>query len=99
MAKDFRVISEKIKDWLSYAEESSSAFQEWGTLPWVAWPTYNRFALVDGGVGLLRLDADEQPAGALAMSIFPAAKKQRVVQFKVMINEVCENWPTDPATG
>eukprot|EP00747_Dinoflagellata_sp_TGD_P154008 gnl/TRDRNA2_/TRDRNA2_177454_c3_seq6.p1 gnl/TRDRNA2_/TRDRNA2_177454_c3~~gnl/TRDRNA2_/TRDRNA2_177454_c3_seq6.p1 ORF type:complete len:596 (+),score=94.72 gnl/TRDRNA2_/TRDRNA2_177454_c3_seq6:146-1789(+) len=93
MSRDFSIVSEKIKAWLSFAEGSSSAFQEWGTLPWVAWPTCQRFALVDGGVGLLRLEADESPEGAAAMSIFPVAKKQRSVSFKVMINEVSDQWP------
>eukprot|EP00747_Dinoflagellata_sp_TGD_P154005 gnl/TRDRNA2_/TRDRNA2_177454_c3_seq3.p1 gnl/TRDRNA2_/TRDRNA2_177454_c3~~gnl/TRDRNA2_/TRDRNA2_177454_c3_seq3.p1 ORF type:complete len:587 (+),score=105.29 gnl/TRDRNA2_/TRDRNA2_177454_c3_seq3:146-1762(+) len=101
MSRDFSIVSEKIKAWLSFAEESSSAFQEWGTLPWVAWPTCQRFALVDGGVGLLRLEADESPEGAAAMSIFPVAKKQRSVSFKVMINEVSDKWPGDrlPSLG
>lgn len=99
MKRDLPMIGDKIKDWLVLAEESSSTFQEWGTLPWVAWPTNKLFALTDGGVALLRLDADEKPIGADAMSIFPVQRASREAKFKVLINEVCSQWPSDMAAG
>eukprot|EP00747_Dinoflagellata_sp_TGD_P153995 gnl/TRDRNA2_/TRDRNA2_177454_c3_seq18.p1 gnl/TRDRNA2_/TRDRNA2_177454_c3~~gnl/TRDRNA2_/TRDRNA2_177454_c3_seq18.p1 ORF type:complete len:589 (+),score=93.59 gnl/TRDRNA2_/TRDRNA2_177454_c3_seq18:146-1768(+) len=100
-ARNFRMISEKIKTWLNFAEESNSAYKEGGKLPLVAWPTLQRFALVDNGVSLLRLEADENPEGAVAMSVFPAAKKDGMVSFKLMINEVSQQWPGDrlPSLG
>jgi len=99
LKQDFRMIGEKIKEWLTVAEESSSAFQEWGTLPLVAWPSSGLFALTDGGVALLRLDADEKPRGAMAMSIFPVRRKGREVSFRMTINEICDQWPTNAAAG
>merc|ERR1712224_88699 len=62
-------------------------------------PSKGLFALTDGGVALLRLDADEKPGGAMAMSIFPVQRKGREVRFRMTINGICPQWPTSATAG
>eukprot|EP00930_Biecheleria_cincta_P097878 TRINITY_DN89562_c0_g1_i1.p1 TRINITY_DN89562_c0_g1~~TRINITY_DN89562_c0_g1_i1.p1 ORF type:complete len:465 (+),score=87.54 TRINITY_DN89562_c0_g1_i1:71-1465(+) len=88
---DYLGLAEDIDTWLSQAEASSEQFQSWGTLPWAAWPS-SRHALLSGGVTLLRTEADVVPTGAVAMSIFPAAKKGSAKTFKIRIDSMCPQW-------
>jgi len=88
----FMGLSEHISSWLSHAELHSNAFQQWGTLPWVAWPTRSRHALLNGGTALLRLEADTVADGAIAMTLFPASKKPSQRSFKIRVDQLCEAW-------
>jgi hypothetical protein len=94
---EFMGFSEDIMAWLSFAEARSAAFQQWGTRPLVAWPSASKYALLNGGTTLLRLEADTVAEGATAMSIFSVARKathagHMKCSFKVRVDEVCEGW-------
>eukprot|EP00928_Gymnodinium_smaydae_P052733 TRINITY_DN3687_c0_g2_i2.p1 TRINITY_DN3687_c0_g2~~TRINITY_DN3687_c0_g2_i2.p1 ORF type:complete len:577 (-),score=113.06 TRINITY_DN3687_c0_g2_i2:285-2015(-) len=89
--------ADDVKEWLRKADAASEAFQQWGTLPWVAWPSPRAgYALMNGGVSILRLEADRKAHGALAMSVFPVQKKSREARFKVQVDGVispgCAAW-------
>jgi hypothetical protein len=91
-------LASDIKKWVHEAEMSSEYYQEWGTLPWVMWPMTSKYALLNGGTTLLRMEADETPRGGLAMSIFPTKKAPRGCSFKVRIDQVC-NFEADVSKG
>lgn len=95
----FLGLAEDIQKWLGRAEEKSTLFQSWGTLPWVAWPGSSKHALLNGGVSLLRLEADRISKGAVAMSIFPVLQKPGARCFKVRIDDVCQEWGCDLGHG
>jgi hypothetical protein len=87
-------LADDIKKWVCAAEASSAFYQEWGTLPWVMWPMTSKYALLNGGATLLRLEANETPRGGVAMSIFPLKKNRKVstkmgCSFKIRVDEVC----------
>lgn len=91
-------LADDIKDWVSQAEAASALFQSWGTLPWAVWPSTSKYALVNGGTSVIRLEADEVPRGGVAMSIFPLKKTPRGVSVKIRIEEVC-NFERDLSKG
>lgn len=82
-------LAEDIKKWVADAEAASELYQQWGTLPWAVWPMTSKYAMLNGGTTLLRLEANEAPRGGAAMSIFPVKKTPRGCTFKVRIDEVC----------
>lgn len=97
---DFSIMVDEIKSWLDKAEGASEAYQEWGTMPWVAWSLAGtKFAMLNGGVTILRLEADHITHGASVMSVFPVNKKTREIRFKVRIDAVCKTWNCDLSTG
>jgi hypothetical protein len=79
-----------IKDWVQDAEAASDLYQSWGTLPWAIWPASSKYALLNGGTTLLRLEADEIPSGGVAMAIFPMKKSKTGCCFKIRIDELCQ---------
>jgi len=83
-------LADDMMGWLRQAEESSALFQNWGTLPWAVWPTTSKYAVVNGGATLIRLEAVEVAKGGVAMSIFPIKKAPRGCCFKVRIDDVCD---------
>jgi hypothetical protein len=91
-------LADDIKDWVSQAEAASALFQSWGTLPWAVWPSTSKYALVNGGTSVIRLEANEVPHGGVAMSIFPLKKTPRGCSVKVRIEEVC-NFERDISKG
>lgn len=95
----FLGLAEDIQNWLTHAEERCQMFQKWGTLPWVAWPTSRHYGLMNGGVSLLRLEADRIRKGAVAMSIFPVEKKPGTRHFKIKVDDVCPIWGCDVQRG
>jgi hypothetical protein len=95
----FTGLAEDIQAWLGHAEEKERIFHKVGTLPWVAWPTGRNYALMNGGVSLLRLEADRLKKGAIAMSIFPVLKKPGVRSFKIRVDDVCPVWGCEVQKG
>jgi len=79
-----------IKNWVREAEASGAQFQEGGALPLVAWPHTSKYAVVNGGSTLLRLEADEAPRGGAAMTVLPTTRTGKGCSFKVRIDEVCQ---------
>jgi hypothetical protein len=92
----FSGLATDVKEWLAHAEGQSEMFQEWGTLPLAAWPgASSKHAILNGGVTLLRLEADKVATGATAMTIFAIDKaRQGKRSFKVQLDEICPCWGT-----
>jgi len=91
-------LAEDVKAWIQQAESASADYRRWGTLPCTIWPTTSKYALLNGGSTLLRLEAAEVPSGGLAMTIFPVRKTRRGCCFKLQIDEVC-NFECDISRG
>jgi len=83
-------LADDVMGWIREAEDSSSLFQTWGTLPLAVWPMTSKYAVVNGGATLIRLEAVEVVKGGVAMSIFPIKKAPMGCSFKVRIDEVCD---------
>lgn len=83
-------LADDVKKWVLAAQSCSNFYQEQGTLPLVMWPITSKYALLNGGSTLLRLEAMETPRGGVAMSVFPVRKAPTGCSFKVRIDEVCD---------
>lgn len=96
----FTGLAEDIQAWLLHAEKKTNKFRQAGTAPWVAWPSSRRYAIMNGGVDLLRLEADRVCTGCIGMSIFPVTKKPGMQSFKIRIVDICTLWePLLPSMG
>jgi hypothetical protein len=82
-------LADDVSLWISRAEEASTAYQQYGALPFAVWPATSKYALLNGGCSLLRLEADEAPSGGLAMSIFPVRKTRKGFTFKLQVDDLC----------
>lgn len=82
-------LADDVGQWIRQAEEASEAYQQYGTLPFAVWPATSKYATLNAGCTLLRLEADETPSGGLAMSIFPVRKTRRGFIFKLQVDDVC----------
>eukprot|EP00930_Biecheleria_cincta_P068950 TRINITY_DN56769_c0_g1_i1.p1 TRINITY_DN56769_c0_g1~~TRINITY_DN56769_c0_g1_i1.p1 ORF type:complete len:603 (+),score=103.19 TRINITY_DN56769_c0_g1_i1:107-1915(+) len=91
-------LADDVSQWIAKAEESSAAYQQYGSLPFAVWPATSKYATLNGGCTLLRLEADEAPSGGLAMSIFPVRKTRKGFTFKLQVDDLC-GFERDVAKG